>query len=160
MATMVHPLFPGSFDPPTHGHIDLIQRGLALFGELTVAVAENTGKTPTFSLDERVELLRRCLGEREGLYVRGFTGLVVDYCAAHGHRLIVRGLRTVSDLEYEYSMALTNRSLAPGIETCFLMPSLEYSFTSSSLAKEVLRAGGDASSFLPQEVIESLQGRL
>lgn len=157
---MANPLFPGSFDPPTKGHVDLADRALHVFGKLTVAVAENSAKTPTFSIGERIELLESCLGRRSGLAVVSFPGLVVDHCRAHGHDVIVRGLRTVADLEYEYSMALTNRTLAPDIETFFLMPSLDYSFTSSSLIKEILRNGGDVSSFLPALVIERLRDKL
>ncbi len=153
---MIHPLFPGSFDPPTKGHVDLIERALRLYGQLRVAVAKNTSKTPLLSVEERVDLLRACLGERPGLDVVTFEGLVVDYCQAHGHSVILRGLRTVADLEYEYSMALTNRQLAPAVETVFLMPSLAHSFTSSTLIKEVLKNRGDVSAFLPQIVIDRL----
>jgi pantetheine-phosphate adenylyltransferase len=157
---MVQPLFPGSFDPPTKGHLDLIERALRSFGSLCVAVAENSTKTPTFSVEERLELLTACLGERPGLEITSFDGLVVDYCHAHGYDTILRGLRTVSDLEYEYSMALTNRTLAPEVETVFLMPRLEFSFTSSSLIKEVLRNGGDVTNFLPEPVIQKLKEKL
>ncbi len=156
---MVHPLFPGSFDPPTLGHLDLIERGLRLFGRLTVAVAENPDKRPLFSVAERLELLRTCLGAREGLTLTSFGGLVVDFARAHGHALILRGLRDTQDFEFEYRMALTNRTLAPEVETLFLMPSLEYTFTSSSLMKQILEHGGDASAFLPGPVIEALRGR-
>jgi pantetheine-phosphate adenylyltransferase len=157
---MAHPLFPGSFDPPTKGHLDVIERGLRLFGKLTVAVARNTSKAPLFTADERMALLGRCLGQRPGLAIVAFEGLVVDYCRKHGHSLILRGLRTVADLEYEYSMALTNRTLAPEVETMFLMPSLEHSFTSSSLIKEIVRNGGDVTAFLPPLVLDSLKEKL
>ncbi len=156
---MVHPLFPGSFDPPTLGHLDLCRRGLRLFGRLTVAVAENAGKHPLFTLQERLDLLERCLGGLEGLSITSFRGLVVDHARAHGHDILLRGLRDTQDFEYEYRMALTNRELAPEIETLFLMPSLEYTFTSSSLMKEILACGGDVSAFLPPEVLEVLRDR-
>jgi pantetheine-phosphate adenylyltransferase len=152
-------LYPGSFDPVTLGHIDLIDRGLALFGELTVGVAVNANKTPLFTADERVELLRSQLRDRKGVTVTTFRGLVVEYCQRNGFGVILRGLRTVSDFEFEYQMALTNRSLAPGIETVFVMPNEKYSYTSSRLIKEVLEGGGDVARFVPPDVEHRLRAK-
>lgn len=159
----LHPLFPGSFDPPTLGHLDAIRRGLELHGRLTVAVGVNTSKADLFSVEERIELLERCTESAPGggsLHVVSFSGLVVDYCREHNHRAILRGIRNVADFEYEYQMALTNRRLAPEIETLFLMPSLEFTYTSSSLIKEILANGGDVSPFLHPIVIERLEEKL
>lgn len=157
---MVSALYPGSFDPVTRGHLDLVERALPLFDHLTVAVAVNSSKTPTFSADERVDLLREVLPKDPRLSVTAFRGLVVDYCRAQGIGAVLRGVRTVSDFEYEYQMALTNRHLAPGIETVFVMPSVQYSYVSSSLIREIVRNGGDVSSFLPPPVERMLRARL
>ena len=157
---MVSALYPGSFDPVTLGHIDLIQRALQLFDSLTVAVAENSSKRGVFSLDERLELLRLSLPEGAPVEVVAFRGLVVDYCLEHGFGVILRGLRTVSDFEFEYQMALTNRHMQPGIETVFVMPSARFSFVSSSLIKEIVRNGGSVADFLAAPVEERLRQRL
>lgn len=157
---MVSALYPGSFDPVTRGHLDLVERALPLFDHLTVAVAVNSTKAPTFSADERVELLREVLPRDERLSVTTFRGLVVDFCRSQGIGAILRGVRTVSDFEYEYQLALTNRHLAPGIETVFVMPSVQYSYVSSSLIREIVRNGGDVSSFLPPPVERRLRERL
>lgn len=153
-------LYPGSFDPVTFGHLDLIRRGIALFGDLTVAVAVNPSKSPVFTPEERVELLRDQLRGVATVQVTTFRGLVVEYCQRNGFNVILRGLRTVSDFEFEYQMALTNRSLAPGIETVFVMPNERYSYISSRLIKEVLEGGGDVSHFLPREIEEKLRAKL
>ncbi|MBL8747721.1 MAG: pantetheine-phosphate adenylyltransferase [Planctomycetes bacterium] len=157
---MVSALYPGSFDPVTRGHLDLVERALPLFDHLTVAVARNGSKTPTFSVDERVELLREVLPKDSRLSVTSFGGLVVDFCRAQKIGAVLRGIRTVSDFEYEYQMALTNRHLAPGIETVFVMPSVQFSYVSSSLIREIVRNGGDVSSFLPPPVEQRLRERL
>lgn len=157
---MVSALYPGSFDPVTRGHLDLVERALPLFDHLTVAVAVNSSKTPTFSADERVDLLREVLPKDPRLSVTAFRGLVVDYCRAQGIGAVLRGVRTVSDFEYEYQMALTNRHLAPGIETVFVMPSVQFSYVSSSLIREIVRNGGDVTSFLPAPVERRLRERL
>jgi pantetheine-phosphate adenylyltransferase len=157
---MVSALYPGSFDPVTRGHLDLVERALPLFDHLTVAVALNSQKQPTFTADERVELLREVLPQDPRLSVTTFRGLVVDFCKSQGIGAILRGVRTVSDFEYEYQMALTNRHLAPGIETVFVMPSVQYSYVSSSLIREIVRNGGDVSSFLPPPVERRLRERL
>lgn len=157
---MVSALYPGSFDPVTRGHLDLVERALPLFDHLTVAVALNSSKTPTFSAEERVEMLREVLPKDPRLAVTAFGGLVVDFCRAQGIGAVLRGVRTVSDFEYEYLMALTNRHLAPGIETVFVMPSVQFSYVSSSLIREIVRHGGDVSSFLPPPIERRLRERL
>lgn len=153
-------LYPGSFDPLTLGHLDLIRRGTELFGELTVAVAMNPAKDPLLSPEERVGTLREECREIPGARVVSFQGLVVDYCRKNGFGIILRGLRTVSDFEYEFQMALTNRSLAPEVETVFVMPNEKYAFVSSRLIKEILASGGDASAFLPRKAEEVLRKRI
>lgn len=157
---MVRVLYPGSFDPVTRGHIDLVERALILFDSVTVAVALNTAKTPVFTPHERLEMLREVLPESPHLQVTTFGGLVVDYCKREGYQAILRGLRTVSDFEYEYQMALNNRHLNPEVETVFMMPSAKYSFLSSSLIKEIVRHGGDVSDFLPESVTARLRARV
>ena len=157
---MVSALYPGSFDPVTRGHVDLVERALPLFDRLTVAVGVNANKQPTFSAEERVAMLREVLPRDPRVTVTTFTGLVVDFCRAQGIGAILRGVRTVSDFEYEYQMALTNRHLAPGIESVFVMPSVQYSYVSSSLIREIVRNGGDVSSFLPPTVERALRERL
>jgi pantetheine-phosphate adenylyltransferase len=157
---MVFALYPGSFDPVTKGHLDLVERALPLFERLTVAVAINSSKAPTFTVEERVELLRASLPADPRLEVATFRGLVVDYCRQQGIGAILRGVRTVSDFEYEYQLALTNRHLAPGIETVFVMPSVQFSYVSSSLIREIVRNGGDAGSFVPPVVERRLRERL
>jgi pantetheine-phosphate adenylyltransferase len=157
---MVNAIYPGSFDPVTHGHLDLVARALPLFDHLTVAVAVNRQKTPTFSPEERAAMLREVLPNDRRLSVTTFRGLVVDFCKQHGIGAILRGVRTVTDFEYEYQMALTNRQLHPGIETVFVMPSAEYSFVSSSLIKDIVRNGGDVGHFLPPQIEHRLRDRL
>ncbi len=155
---MARALYPGSFDPVTRGHLDLVERALRLFESVTIAAAENISKQPVFNLEERLGLLRKVLPAQ--VEVVAFRGLVVDYCRTHGYDVILRGLRTMSDFEYEYQMAMTNRHLAPQVETVFVMPSLQYSFVSSSLIKEVVRNGGDVSTFLPPDIETALRARL
>ena len=157
---MVSALYPGSFDPVTRGHLDLVERALPLFDKLTVAVAINSTKSATFTPEERVQMLRDVLPADERLSVTTFRGLVVDFCRAQGIGAILRGVRTVSDFEYEYQLALTNRHLAPGIETVFVMPSAQYSYVSSSLIREIVRNGGDVGSFLHPPVEQRLRERL
>ncbi len=157
---MVSALYPGSFDPVTRGHLDLVERALPLFDHLTVAVAVNSQKSPTFTVEERVEMLLEVLPQDDKLSVVTFTGLVVDYCREHRIGAILRGVRTISDFEAEYQMALTNRHLEPTVESVFVMPSAQYSYVSSSLIREVVRNGGDVSSFLPESVEQRLRDRL
>ncbi len=153
-------LYPGTFDPLTHGHIDLIERGARLFDHLVVGVAENPRKTPLLGTEERLSLIRRHTERFANVEVTAFSGLVVEYAAANAIGAILRGLRTVSDFEFEYQMALTNRAMEPGVETVFVMPSNEYAFLSSSLIKEVVSNGGDASRWVPADVHRLLVRRL
>ena len=157
---MTRALYAGTFDPLTFGHLDLIERGARLFDELVVAVADNSRKQPLFTAAERVAMISAHTDGIAGVSVVSFGGLVVDYAAAHGIDVLLRGLRTVSDFEFEYQMAMTNRSLSPDIDTAFVMPSQEYAFLSSSLIKEVMRNGGDASRWLPDDVAEAVKQRL
>ena len=153
-------LYPGSFDPVTLGHLDLIARGAALFGRLVVAVADNPRKKAVFTAAERVAMLRKHTKRHENVEVVSFSGLVVDYAKAQRLDVLLRGVRTTSDFEFEYQMALTNRSLAPDVETVFMMPSAEYAFLSSTLIKEVVGSGGDASRWVPKDVERALAKRL
>ncbi|MFK7741631.1 MAG: pantetheine-phosphate adenylyltransferase [Planctomycetota bacterium] len=157
---MVSAVYPGSFDPVTRGHLDLVERAMPLFDHLTVAVAINSQKSPTFTTEERVAMLREVLPQDDRLRVVTFTGLVVEYCRQHQIGAILRGVRTISDFESEYQMALTNRHLEPKVESVFVMPSAEYSYVSSSLIREVVRNGGDVSSFLSPTVEQRLRDRL
>lgn len=153
-------LYPGSFDPVTLGHLDLIARGAALFGRVVVAVADNPRKKAVFTAAERVAMLRRHTKRHRNVEVVAFSGLVVDHAKAHGIGVLLRGVRTTSDFEFEYQMALTNRSLAPDVETVFMMPSAEYAFLSSTLIKDVVGNGGDASRWVPKDVERALAKRL
>ena len=157
---MPRAVYPGSFDPVTNGHLDLIERGSRLFTELRVLVAINPHKTPVFTPAERVEMIRALVGGYPNVSVAAAEGLTTDYCAREGFDTILRGVRTTSDFEHEYQMALTNRSLAPGIETVFVMPSLEWSYLSSSLIREVVLSGGDVGRFVPPAVAKALAERL
>ena len=160
VAAMVQVLFPGSFDPVTLGHVDLIERGLARFDSLTVAVAENISKQAVFSLEERVALLKQSLPASPKLHICTFDGLVVDFCRREGHGLILRGLRSGLDFEYENQMAQTNRRLAPDVDTICLMTSPEFACVSSSLIKDIARNGGDVTAFVPEPVARVLNERL
>jgi pantetheine-phosphate adenylyltransferase len=157
---MAKALYPGSFDPVTLGHVDLVERALKLFEQVTVAIAHNADKRPLFTTAEREDMLRLAMPRHPGLQVTHFEGLAVEFCKHTGHGVILRGLRTVSDFEFEYQMALTNRHLAEQIETAFVMPSARFAFISSSLIKDVVRHGGDVSAFLPREVEKRLRKRL
>ena len=157
---MIEAVYPGTFDPVTHGHLDLIDRGARRFERLIVSVAAHSSKTPVFALEERVEMIDELVQPYDNVTVEAFDGLVVNYVRERGCSVIFRGLRTVSDFEYEHTMALTNRTLAPDIETVFLMPSPQYSFVSSRLIKEIMTAGGDVSGFVPDAVARRLADRL
>ncbi len=157
---MTRALYAGTFDPPTFGHLDLVARGARLFDHLVVAVAENSRKAPLLTPAERVALIRANTLAHANVEVVTFSGLVVDYAQKNGMDVLLRGLRTVSDFEYEYQMALTNRALEPTIDTAFVMPSQEYAFLSSSLIKEVMSNGGDAARWLPDDVAELVKARL
>ena len=149
-------LYPGSFDPPTLGHADLIRRSLALADRVVVAVASNSAKQPLFSIQERVDLLRGMVGDEPRITVETFEGLLVDFALQVGASILVRGLRAVSDFEYEFQMALMNRQLHPTLETVFLVPAVDLTYLSSSLVREVARYGGDVSSLVPAEVAGAL----
>ena len=150
---------PGSFDPVTNGHLDIVSRASDLFDEVTVAVLFNKGKEGLFSVDERLEMLRVVAQDYSNVEVDAFHGLLVDFCTSHGISTIVKGLRAVSDFDYELQMAQMNRSLA-GVETVFVPTSPEYSFLASSLVKEVAAYGGDVSGLIPGHVLERLLVRL
>lgn len=152
-------VYPGSFDPVTLGHLDLIERGARLFGHLTVAVAENPTKQPYFSTQERVEMLEMVTKQIENVEIKTFDGLMVDFARSIGAQVVLRGMRAILDFEYELDMALTNRRLAPDIETVFLMPSLHYTYLRASIVKNVANLGGDLSAFVPQPVAERLMNR-
>jgi len=152
-------VYPGTFDPVTRGHADLVARATRLFDEVIVAVAEHSGKTPFFPLEERVAMARTALADLEGVEVRAFSGLLVEFVQACGAQAILRGLRAVSDFEYEFQLASMNRQLAPEIETLFLTPAERYAFVSSSLVREVARLGGDVAPFVHPAVCEALAQR-
>lgn len=152
-------LYPGSFDPVTLGHLDLIKRASLIFDEVIVAVAVNTRKKLMFTTDERVSMLKESIKGIKRVSVRTFDGLVVDFARKNKISVLVRGLRMISDFEYELQMALTNRRLDEKVETIFLMPSEGYSFLSSTLIKEAALLGADISSFVPRNVVEVLRKR-
>jgi pantetheine-phosphate adenylyltransferase len=152
-------LYPGSFDPPTNGHLDILWRARRLADRVIVAILENDAKTPLFTVPERIAMVREIVGEDPALSVRSFSGLLVDFARSSGATLIVRGLRAISDYEYELQMALMNRRLSPEVETVFLMAKEEYSYVSSRLVKEVARLGGDVTGLVPPMVRERLVAR-
>ena len=153
-------IYPGSFDPVTYGHIDLIKRATKIFDEVIVAVAFNTQKKSLFSTEERVEMLKEVTKEIKGISIESFDGLVVEYARRKKISVLIRGLRMISDFELELQMALTNRRLANDVETIFLMPSEGYEFLSSTLLKEAASLGADLSSFVPDFVIKKLKSKL
>ena len=154
-------VFPGSFDPMTNAHLDVAQRASGLFDRLVIGVLNNPRKAPLFTIEERVGLIETCVRDLgEHVTVDAFDGLTVDFARHHGAGFIVRGLRAVSDFEAELQMALTNRKLAPGVDTTFLMTALEYGYVSSSLTKEVARFGGDVAAMVPPPVAEALASRI
>jgi pantetheine-phosphate adenylyltransferase len=152
-------IYAGSFDPITRGHEDLARRSLEFVDRLIVAVASNIAKQPLFSTDERVEFIRQALGSDPRVEVRQFSGLLVDFAKEVGARLLIRGLRAVSDFEYEYQMALMNRHLSPTLETVYMVPSLETTYISASLVREVGRFGGDVNGLVHPVVARALEER-
>ncbi len=153
-------IYPGSFDPVTYGHIDLIKRAGRIFDKVIVAVAANSQKAPLFSLDDRLRMLREATKGMKNISIESFECLVVDFAHQKKVNVIIRGLRMISDFEYEFQMALTNRRFAEDVETIFLMPSEGYSFLSSTLLKEAARLGADLSTFVPGFVEKQLKNRL
>jgi pantetheine-phosphate adenylyltransferase len=156
----VNALYPGTFDPPTNGHVDLITRGSKLFSELTVGILVNPVKNPLFTVEERVEMLREVTGALGNVQVATFDGLMVDFARRQGATAVLRGIRAISDYEHEFQMALMNRRLAPEIETVFLQPAGRYSFVSSRMVKEVFSFGGDVSGLVPPNVLKRLRERI
>lgn len=153
-------VYPGSFDPVTNGHLDIIKRSSKLFDKVVVAVLNNTTKNPIFNLEERVVMLREVTCSLGNVEVDSFEGLLIDYLEKNNIKLIVKGLRAISDFEAEFQMALMNRKLSSDIETIFMMTHSEYSYLSSSLVKEVFKFGGDITDFVPPEVIVKLNEKL
>jgi pantetheine-phosphate adenylyltransferase len=153
-------VYPGTFDPITNGHIDILERSLAVFDEVTVAIATNPRKKPLFTLEERIEFIRDALGEnRSRVAFDSFNGLLVDYCQKHDAGCIVRGLRALADFEYEFQFAHMNRRLAPEVDTVFFMTDERNHYVSSSLVKEVASFGGDVSGLVPDTVQKALTSR-
>jgi len=159
MPTKRHAMYPGTFDPITNGHLDIISRGRDLFDRIVIAILRNPDKDPLFPLEERVDILRSVVGRWSNVEVVSFDGLLVEFARAQGAQVIVRGLRALSDFEYEFQMTLMNQRLEPGIQTVFMMPSEAYSYVSSRLVKEVARLGGDVTGLVPPEVIARLKRR-
>ena len=153
-------IYPGSFDPVTYGHIDLIKRAQEIFSEVIVAVAHNPHKKPVFSVKERLTMLKKAVAGIRGVEVADFDGLVIDYARRQKAKVLIRGLRMISDFEYEFQMALTNRKLNPQIETIFLMPHESYSYLSSKLLKEAASLGADLSAFVPGFVERALKRKI
>jgi pantetheine-phosphate adenylyltransferase len=157
---IVTALFPASFDPITNGHLDIARRALRLFDRLVLAVAINLEKEGTFSVEERIELLQGVMGDDSRVTITSFDNLTVDYAREVGAQAIIRGVRAMSDFEYEFEMALMNKHLNPGVETVFMMPSQEYMYVSSSRLKELIRFGRSITEFVPPQVEKRLRERL
>lgn len=153
-------VYPGSFDPVTNGHLDLIARGAKIFDHLIVAVARNFDKDPLFAVQERVEMLEAVTFEWKNVEVDVFSGLLMEYARSRGARVVLRGIRAVSDYEYELQMAMMNRKIEPEIETVFMMPGEAYSYISSRLVKELARLGGSVKGLVPQLVEERLRAKV
>jgi pantetheine-phosphate adenylyltransferase len=156
---LITAIYPGTFDPITNGHVDLISRASRLYHKVVVAVAVNRSKTPLFSLDERVELAKAVASEFSNVLVIGFDNLLVECAKQQGAHVILRGLRAVSDFEYEFQLAGMNRRLAPNLETVFLTPAEQYEFISSSMIREIAQLNGDVSCFVPEIVYHSLTNK-
>ncbi len=152
-------LFPGSFDPITNGHLDIVERGLSVFREIVIAILVNSDKRPLFTVEERVKTIRQVFRGNRRVRVDTFSGLLVDYAEHVGASVIIRGLRAISDFEYEFQMALMNRRLNPKVETVFMMPAESYTYVSSRLVKEVFRLGGQVSELVPPAVEKRLRAK-
>jgi len=155
----VKAIYPGSFDPTTNGHLDVIARAARIFDHLVVAVLNNSEKSALFSVGERVEMLSEAVQQFENVSVATFNGLMVDFARQQQAHAVVRGIRAISDYEYEFQMALMNRRLAPELETVFMMPAEKYSYVSSRLIKEVFRLGGSIEGLVPPNILERLRER-
>lgn len=153
-------IYPGSFDPVTNGHLDVIERARKLFDEVIVAVAYNDQKHPLFSLEERLDLLKGALGKIKKVEIAPLDGLLVNFAIARKATAVIRGLRAISDFEFEFQMALMNRKLESTVETIFLMPKEEYTYLSSRIVKEIARLGGDITDFVPARVAKALRKKL
>jgi pantetheine-phosphate adenylyltransferase len=153
-------IYPGSFDPPTNGHLDLIQRGSKIFEELVVAILRNSEKVPMFSVSERLEMLRELTADLSNVRIDTFDGLMVEYAKSLDAMCVLRGIRAISDYEYELQMALMNRKLEPTLETVFMMPADKYSYVSSRLVREVAQAGGPVKGLVPDAVDKKLREKL
>lgn len=153
-------IYPGSFDPPTNGHLDLIQRGSKIFEELVVAILRNSEKVPMFSVNERLEMLRELTADLTNIRIDTFDGLMVEYAKSINAMCVLRGIRAISDYEYELQMALMNRKLEPTLETVFMMPADKYSYVSSRLVREVAQAGGPVKGLVPEIVEQKLREKL
>ena len=157
MAARPIAIYPGTFDPITNGHIDVVERAIAMFARVIVLVARNSTKSPMFTDKERVAMIKEVFAGNRRVSVDVFDGLLVNYAREHKASVLVRGLRAVSDFEFEFQMALTNRKLDPTIDTVFLMPHARYTYLNSSIVREVARLGGDVSGFVPTNVRRRLQ---
>ena len=157
---MLRAVYPGSFDPVTYGHLDIIRRSRSLADELIVGVLNNKAKTPLFSVEERVKMLEEMTKNMPGVKVVPFEGLLIDFAKEMSAGIVVRGLRAVTDFEYELQMAQTNNKLSPELETVFLTTSLEYSYLSSTIVKEVAAFGGDISQFVPETIERRIQEKI
>ena len=150
-------IYPGSFDPITYGHLDIIKRGLKIFNHVIVAVANNSQKNSLFSIDERMDLIRTVLKDEPRVSVDTFTGLLIDYVASKEAHVVIRGLRAISDFEYEFQIAQMNSSIGHDVETLFMMTSVQYGYLSSSIVREVCALGGNIDGFVPAEIKNALQ---
>ena len=157
---MVKAIYPGSFDPVTNGHVDIIDRASKVFDHLIVAVLENPRKTPLFSIEERVKMLNNIIGDYPNVEVDYYKGLLIEYTRKRGAKIIIKGLRAISDFEFEFQMALVNRKLDCDIETLFMMTNNKYSYISSSIVKEVASYGGDIKDLVPAEVYPSIMEKM
>jgi pantetheine-phosphate adenylyltransferase len=152
-------IYPGSFDPITNGHVDIIKRALEIFDKILIAVLENPQKEPLFTTKERMDMIKESFADRKDVEVKAFHGLLVEFAKKNNVKIVIRGLRAISDFEYEFQMALMNRKLNPEIETFFMMPNLKYSFLSSNLVKEVFELGGCLKDLVPEQVETMLRGK-
>ncbi len=153
-------VYPGSFDPITCGHLDIIRRGSTMFDEVIIAVLNNSTKKPLFSAEERVQLIEKSTADLPNCRAVHFDGLLVDFAAQQGAKVVIKGLRAISDFEYEFQMALLNKKLNPGIETLFMVTNANYSYISSSIVKEIANLGGDFTELVPKEIYEDVKQKI